>query len=117
MLSRRRRVGQPYICSRAGGVSGSPICTALCAENLLSILPHTDARRLPNFLLILCVARRRLLQVHEYFPRTRAAQRVALFGQSQSNSVKLRAWSRRKSRAEASKACASAACCLVLLPG
>ena len=113
MLSRRRRVGQPYICSRAGGVSGSPICTALCAENLLSIA-HTDARRLPNFLLILCVARRRLLQVHEYFPRTRAAQRVALFGQSQSNSGPV---SRRKSRAEASEACASAACCLVLLPG
>ena len=56
---------------RADGF-GQPCLYSSVCRDLLSIA-HTDARRLPNFLLILCVARRRLLQVHEYLSRTRTA--------------------------------------------
>ena len=63
MLSRRRRFGQP---------SYAPLATD-AQMLLLVLLAARMPRRLPNFLLSLCVARRRPLQVHEHLSRTRAA--------------------------------------------
>ena len=67
MLSRRRRVGQPYLYSSV-------------TESVLLSLAARMRGGCPNFLIIFCVTQRRLLQVHERVHATaRGAASCSLF--------------------------------------